>query len=445
MATASLLLAAVLLHIAASPFCKVEESFNLQATHDLLFHRSDLKAYDHLEFSGVVPRTFLGAMLMALTSAPLLLVQQLAGLPKLFMQYAARAGLGTLCWCSLWQQSRAVRRRCGATAASAFLLITALQFHLPFYMSRPLPNTFALALVSLAMAAWLDQKPCLLVWLLVFTTVVVRCDMLPLLGLTGMWLLLTRQFAVRQAVATGAAAVACSLSMSVLVDSVLWRQWLWPEGEVLWFNTVANKSSEWGVQPTHWYFTSALPRTLLGAAPLAALGPLLEPRIRSMLTVVTAYVCLYSALPHKEARFLFPVLPVFNVAAACAVARLMHMCRSSAARLGLAATLSVLALVSACASALMLLVSRCAINNYPGGHAFSLLHQLRDGNSRPGGQVWQVHIDTLSAMTGVSRFGEHPDGWQYSKEEGLQQSQLLDKGFTHLLSAATHVPGYATA
>ena len=29
------------------------------------------------------------------------------------------------------------------------------------------------------------------------------------------------------------------------------------------------------------------------------------------------------------------------------------------------------------------------------------------------------------------------------QEEGLQQSQLLDKEFTHLLSAAAHVPGYA--
>ena len=62
-----------------------------------------------------------------------------------------------------------------------------------------------------------------------------------------------------------------------------------------------------------------------------------------------------------QARFLFPVLPVFNVAAACAVARLLHTCRSPAARLGLAATLAMLALASACASALMLLVSRCAM------------------------------------------------------------------------------------
>lgn len=73
------------------------------------------------------------------------------------------------------------------------------------------------------------------------TQVVFRCDMLLLVGLVGLHLLTTRRITLPRAVLHGCAAVTISLAASVLVDSLFWRRWLWPEGEVLYFNTVLNK------------------------------------------------------------------------------------------------------------------------------------------------------------------------------------------------------------
>lgn len=42
----------------------------MQASHDFLVHGSNLAAFDHHEFPGVVARTFLGPLVLALLAWP---------------------------------------------------------------------------------------------------------------------------------------------------------------------------------------------------------------------------------------------------------------------------------------------------------------------------------------------------------------------------------------
>lgn len=244
-ASVGALLLVAIAHTLVAPYTKVEESFNVQAVHDVLFHRFQITSYDHLEFPGVVPRTFVAPLVLALPAIPAKLLCDHLHLPKLWVLVFARMVLAVASVTSLISLKRAVDRKLGCQTGAAFLLLTILQFHLPFYASRPLANTLASVVTNHAMAIWLRSDSLASIrWcirLLVFATVVLRCDVVLLAGFVGIHLLTTRKVSLRQGVVTGALASILSLILTIGIDSWFWREWIWPEGQVFWFNTVLNR------------------------------------------------------------------------------------------------------------------------------------------------------------------------------------------------------------
>lgn len=147
-----LLLFAILVHLLLCPFTKVEESFNMQAMNDLLSFGPQVHDYDHLLYPGVVPRTFLGAILISsLSYAP----SKLFNLSNIWNLYLCRGVLGFIVWYSFIHIRKAITIKYGDRVAFFFCLLLSLQFHIPFYSSRSLPNTFALIFANHSLAYWL--------------------------------------------------------------------------------------------------------------------------------------------------------------------------------------------------------------------------------------------------------------------------------------------------
>ncbi|GMN60060.1 hypothetical protein TIFTF001_029141 [Ficus carica] len=420
-------------YVIAVPYTKVEESFNVQAMHDILFHRHHLDNYDHLEFPGVVPRTFLGAFLVSCLASPVILIMNLLHLPKLYGIIAVRLALGCIILFTLRFFRLQVRDKFGHQVEAFFIILTALQFHLLFYCTRPLPNILAFGVVNLAYAFWFNGKVHAALNCLIFATIVFRCDTLLLLCPLGLILLLSvlaklsdEWFVISItdcAVMAGPYEInfdmgnteilllVCSLlhstGLTVLVDSIMWRRLLWPEFEVLWFNSVLNRSSEWGTHPFHWYFTSALPRSLLAAFPLFMLGVLLDRRVLLFVLPVLSFVLLYSKLPHKELRFIISSVPVFNLSAAIAATRIYNNRKKPFWKLLYFMMLGLLLMSLGCTA----LTFMASYENYPSGHALKSLHQF--GHLANHTKEQWVHIDTFSAMNGISRFCEYDFPWRY--------------------------------
>ncbi|KAH8434890.1 dolichyl-P-Man:Man(7)GlcNAc(2)-PP-dolichol alpha-1,6-mannosyltransferase [Aspergillus melleus] len=438
------------LHLYVAPYTKVEESFHIQAIHDLLAFQlptrnvaETLRAeYDHFTFPGAVPRTFVGAVTLAGLSRPFIWLNA-----NVDRQFLARALLGLLNSSSLLAFASSMRRAFGKPAAMWYLLFQTSQFHVLFYASRTLSNMFAFGLSTLALSYLLPvpvsprayQKRCrTALFLLTLAGIIFRSELALLLGTITIFLYLTGRVEIRRdIIPAGALGLLLGLLFTVGVDSFFWQEFpLWPEFAAFKFNVLAGQASAWGTHPWHFYFTNALPRLLLNpstllAIPLAFTLPS-TARSAQLLTVPSlAFLAIYSFQPHKEWRFIVYIIPALTATASLSASYAWtHRAKSLIPRL-LSLFLLLTTALSFLLSTFVLLPASAA--NYPGALALHALHRHAD-NTQP---VIFVHLGNLACQTGITRFQQLPgrvslshSAWAYDKSDSADPAVLTENPYS---------------
>ncbi|CAO2656746.1 Nn.00g055490.m01.CDS01 [Neocucurbitaria sp. VM-36] len=453
----------IFIHLFISPYTKVEESFNIQAIHDILIHGIPTENfdqfltsnYDHVSFPGSVPRTFAGALLLSGLSRPW--VALLSSTSQL--QLLVRGVLGLLNTLALIAFGRSVQRAFGTSAGIWFALFQASQFHVIYYASRTLPNMFALVFSNLALRSLLNAYALpwnrqdvsrgyrLSLYLLTIAGIVFRSELAILVGTITLYLFLTQRISITSIIIpAGLGGLIIGLMCTVPLDSFFWQSFpLWPEWTAFYYNTIQGHSADWGVSPWHYYFTNALPRLLLNPAiyllciPVAILNAATRKRSLDLLVPLLSFVGLYSFLPHKEWRFIIYIVPGLTGLAGAGASWIWTRRAKSVIYAALSAALVASVAVSFAASTAILGISSL---NYPGAEALKVLH---NGIVHPPKRHFDVHFDNLACQTGVTRFLESHSGpqtvldvleaqdtlqkrtWAYDKTE--DSTTLLDPMF----------------
>lgn len=106
-------------------------------------------------------------------------------------------------------------------------------------------------------------------------------------------------------------------SASVALDSWAHGSFILTPIEFLKVNVIQEIGSFYGAHPWHWYVTAGLPVVLsittipflLAASQTIRSRHVFPERIALLISILFT-ICVFSLLPHKEFRFMLPVLPM---------------------------------------------------------------------------------------------------------------------------------------
>ncbi|SMN21586.1 similar to Saccharomyces cerevisiae YNR030W ALG12 Alpha-1,6-mannosyltransferase localized to the ER [Maudiozyma saulgeensis] len=461
----SALLVVASLHLIKAPYTKVEESFNLQAIHDIInYGISDISRYDHLQFPGAVPRTFIGALIVSSFLKPFLWVSSLwngsDALPtQLETQLLARGVIGLInCLSIIYlkeQYQALVDRESGAaedkegnkinthikndfsftSAGNWFLLFFMSSFHMMFYCSRPLPNfVIAFSLTNLALAMVLKSKYEWSICILAFASVVFRLEIAALgVGIT-LCCVYFKKVSILKTAKFGVMGLSLGISLSLFIDSYFWQNWGIPEIDSFIFNVVEGNSSNWGTESFFAYFNKYIPMLFLPPTALILNYTALKFAPTDLKIVAFAsyfHIIILSLQPHKEWRFIVYSVPSIMLLGSLSAAYLWENVKVENFMNALYLfSLPATPLLSFALSMMFLYISRM---NYPGGDAlFSFNNYIINQNVTNA----TVHISVPPCMTGVSLFGEldyDRYGIKYDRTENIQSLTSLWNTFDYAI------------
>lgn len=430
------LIALVSFHLVISPFTKVEESFNIQAIHDILkfgiFPFETIDNYDHKQFPGVVPRTFLGSLVVAGLAKPILLLSSAFGfeIEGYELQKLVRAVLGLVNVLMLIRLRDSINKITFSDKKSkrkgliGFWYTTLLlsQFHLLYYSSRTLPNFIALPLVNFSLSKIIQGDLSGLTWL-AFTGIVFRLEV----GLFGLIIAIVSSLGFGQSNIFGniiylAMGTLLGGFTSFCIDSYFWGRPLIPEIDSFIFNIVQGESTEWGTEPWDTYFKKYLfqlfrpPVILMLAIPGLINDPANDGTkfgdkksvphparysLRILFISSILFIAAMSFQPHKEWRFIVYTIPIFTLQAANGVTNICQKWGLSVLNKVLIFIIGANVIIS---SLLSLHMGYISSFNYPGGDALQFTNNYILENYK--NETVSVHMDVPACMTGITRFGE---------------------------------------
>ncbi|AJT29740.1 Alg12p [Saccharomyces cerevisiae YJM1444] len=457
----TVLLTVISFHLIQAPFTKVEESFNIQAIHDILTYSVfDISQYDHLKFPGVVPRTFVGAVIIAMLSRPYLFLSSLIQTSRptsIDVQLVVRGIVGLTnglsfiylknCLQDMFDEITKKKKEENEdkdiyiydSVGTWFLLFLIGSFHLMFYSTRTLPNfVMTLPLTNVALGWVLLGRYNAAIFLSALVAIVFRLEVSALSAGIALFSVIFKKISLFDAIKFGIFGLGLGSAISITVDSYFWQEWCLPEVDGFLFNVVAGYASKWGVEPVTAYFTHYLrmmfmpPTVLL----LNYFGYKLAPAKLKIVSLASLFhIIVLSFQPHKEWRFIIYAVPSIMLLGATGAAHLWeNMKVKKITNVLCLAILPLSIMTSFFISMAFLYISRM---NYPGGEALTSFNDMIVEKNITNATV---HVSIPPCMTGVTLFGElNHDvyGINYDKTENTTLLQEMWPSFDFLI---THEP-----